>query len=283
MAEPPSPSMNALMQDRLSTLETALTTLTDSIAAYNPSIPAAHALLEADDALQASVQTLYKHQKNHAKILQLRAVIERQNTQITNHLTALAETRAILLSIPNSLPKEGRREVAYEELLGYAARIGRNTAPLSMRAKMGEVQTAEKQREKEGAMSGVEDAKDGGSGGKQEGIGLESLLRTERLWLDQSTGVAFTPWPSEEVIKRSALAQVQAINEGGGEVGGGGDEGVDDVMMEGSGETGGGGGNGAIKGDVGGANDPGVRVEKREERQKVFGGLDLYDPDEEQV
>ena len=44
-------TMNAITQTQLDRVETALNTLIESIASYNPSIPAANALLAADDDL----------------------------------------------------------------------------------------------------------------------------------------------------------------------------------------------------------------------------------------
>jgi len=43
--------MNNAIQSQLDRIEAALTTLTDSIASYNPSVAAVHDLLAADDAL----------------------------------------------------------------------------------------------------------------------------------------------------------------------------------------------------------------------------------------
>ena len=47
-----SPAMNETVQAQLDRIETALTSLVDSIASYNPSIPAASNLLQADIELQ---------------------------------------------------------------------------------------------------------------------------------------------------------------------------------------------------------------------------------------
>ena len=117
----------------------------------------------------------------------------------------------------------------------------------------------------------------------------------EKQWLDPWTGVLVTPWPGEDVLKRGALAELQAIVESGGSVEADGKvvTGDDEQLMDG------GAGEGAMEVDGGAGPDvdvsKGVRggpeglenghvgkiVEKREEKPKVFGGLDLYDPDEE--
>ena len=48
--------MNAILQSRLTNLESALTALTDSFAANNPSPSAARDLVAADEALSASLE-----------------------------------------------------------------------------------------------------------------------------------------------------------------------------------------------------------------------------------
>ena len=52
---PPTITMNAILQSRLTGLESALTALTDSFIAYSPSPAAARDLVAADDALSASL------------------------------------------------------------------------------------------------------------------------------------------------------------------------------------------------------------------------------------
>lgn len=48
--------MNTIIQAQLDRVETALTTLIESVASYNPSIPAANALLAADDDLNKGLE-----------------------------------------------------------------------------------------------------------------------------------------------------------------------------------------------------------------------------------
>ena len=49
-------SMEAVLQSQLDRVETALTTLIESIASYNPSLTAARDLLAADDELNNGVE-----------------------------------------------------------------------------------------------------------------------------------------------------------------------------------------------------------------------------------
>ena len=49
--------MNSIVQGQLDRVDAALNTLVDSIASYNPSIPAANDLLAADDDLCREVKS----------------------------------------------------------------------------------------------------------------------------------------------------------------------------------------------------------------------------------
>lgn len=284
--------MNNLIQAHLDGIETSLTALLESISTYNPSIPAATALLAADDSLQASLKTLQTHQKNHSRILHLREKIDKQNAQITDTLTLLAETRADLLSTPTSLPKEDRRDVPYRDLLDYAKRISRYSIPPNLRHSIPKPQALATKTVEETAGDDVADGDgDGDGGGKEEGdeaekesFTLKSLGLEERNWLDPVSGVVFTPWPSEEVIKRGALAMIQGMLEKGDDPEGIGRQGLDQELGEDGVE-------GKVEEEekVMGREDvaerareaegTGTRVERREEKPKVFGGLDLYDPE----
>ena len=51
-----SDDMNAIIQGQLERVESALSTLIESIASYTPSIPAANALLAADDDLNKGLK-----------------------------------------------------------------------------------------------------------------------------------------------------------------------------------------------------------------------------------
>lgn len=110
-----------------------------------------------------------------------------------------------------------------------------------------------------------------------------SLDQKEVQWLDPlSTQVPFVPWPSEDVIRRGALAQIQLMLEQGQDP----NNAVTSIAGE---ETESASADGIV------VDQPGARaadlktpagrltrVERiMEEKPKVFAGLDLYDPDEE--
>ncbi|MCJ1461738.1 hypothetical protein MMC07_000337 [Pseudocyphellaria aurata] len=293
--------MEAVLQTQLDRVEKALTTLIDSIASYNPSIIAANDLLAADDELNNGVKQLAIHQANHARIIHLRETTDTLNQKITTNLTLLVDVRKELLATPATVFSGGPRNVPYTELLDYAKRISRYTVPPTFRppvpiAKSSDA--AQSQPADSSSINGVpaeqpSQAPPAASPSGQdqgEGIGVSSLDQKEVQWLDPLNQIPFVPWPSEEVIRQGALAQLQVMLEhevdpssittrAGDEV----KEGPmrDAMAAKNSGGTAAYGGvpDNAKPESRGGP--PGQPAEKREEKPMVFGGLDLYDPDDD--
>lgn len=267
-------TMNTIIQAQLDRVETALNTLIESIASYNPSIPAANALLAADDDLNKGLKQLSTHQRNHARIQSLHSTIDQQNASITDTLTTLASTRADLLSTPSSLPQKDSRSVPYNELLDYAKRISRYTVPPTFRPTLPAAQPAPPPAVNGDTVAveeGTEDVKE-----EKEGRGTASLEDLERKWLDPLTQIPFVPWVNDETIKRGALAEIQSLVEKGENpenVGAGwSEEGKGETMETGKNEE-------VVKREGGVSTDGGMGMQRRDEKPKVFGGLDLYDPD----
>ena len=276
----PLTAMNDIIQSQLDRVESALATLIDSISSYNPSIPATSAIITADDELNQGLKKLATHQRNHARILQLREQIAQRNEAITSTLTTLASTRADLLATPTSLPPKETRNVPYTELLDYAKRISRFTAPPTFRPNTLPPPKAPTPAAINGADSGA--VKDGEGEGHGKGIGMGSLEDVEKRWLDPLREIPFVPWVGEDVMRMGALAQIQGMVERGEDpemVGTAeaeeGAEGKEGKAMEGLQNE------DAVKRENVGAGQGERRVERREEKPKVFGGLDLYDPDDE--
>ncbi|KAI4159826.1 MAG: hypothetical protein LQ342_006244 [Letrouitia transgressa] len=276
--------MNNALQSQLSRVESALNTLITSIESYNPSVPAALDLLSADSELQNDVQVLCQHQANHARILALREKIEAQNQQITSTLQLLADARQELIETPATAFPEDQRKVPYHELLDYAKRISRYTVPPTFRERPvpAPAQTAVARKSEgdedvkmtNGAVAPAAESNGEttteGEGERDKGIGVSSLEQSEVQWLDPMAKFQFVPWPSEEVIKRGALAQIQVMLE----------QGVDPTDVEHKDEP-------IVKQeereDVEMATEPldsvtaegGRKIDRREEKPKVFKGLDL--------
>ncbi|KAK4695788.1 hypothetical protein P7C71_g2020, partial [Lecanoromycetidae sp. Uapishka_2] len=273
--------MDTIIQSQLDRVETALNTLIDSITKYNPSIPATSALLSADDELNRGLKQLAIHQSNHARIQQLRGNIDRRNENITSAITTLASTRANLLETPTSLPAEGTRKVNYTELLDYAKRIGKYTVPPTYRAPVPAQPAPAVIVNGNGNTNGIEvAAKEGEAAveGDREGRGAGELDDVERNWLDPLKQMPFVPWVSDQVMRSGALAEIQAMVERG--------ENPEIVQVceteeKTSEETLTGDAMEDVQGEsvARAAGAPVVRQERREEKPKVFGGLDLYDPD----
>ena len=271
--------MNTVLQSQLDKVETALAALVDSIAAYSPSTSAANTLLAADDGLQAGLQQLAQHQRNHARILALQEKISQQNAQITSTLTALVDTRTDLLSIPTSLPQKDTRNVPYVELLNYAKRISRYTIPPNSRPPLALPKLPLDSTQAPAVNGDVESEKEGDE--ERKGMGTEALEDEEKKWLEPLRQIPFAPWVSEDAMKRGALAQIQAMVERG--------EDPADVKAEGTGDEHGeidqsgedlgrGQEEGAVGGDTAGIRRDDKRQERLIAKPEVFGGLDLYDP-----
>lgn len=104
-------------------------------------------------------------------------------------------------------------------------------------------------------------------------MGTEALEDEERKWLEPLMQIPFVPWVSEDVMKRGALAQIQGMLERGEdptetkEVKA--DQSEDDMEE--------------LQDEIGLADEKvrtGERQIRKEDKPAVFGGLDLYDPDE---
>ncbi|KAL9582693.1 MAG: hypothetical protein Q9203_005387 [Teloschistes exilis] len=295
--------MNVIIQNQLDRIESTLNTLITSIESYNPSVPAAIDLLAADTALQQGVKQLAQHQANHARILRLRSTIEAQNQQITSTLTLLADTRKELLSTPATVFPENSRKVPYTELLDYAKKISPFTVPPMFREPTGQQKAAKATDQKENAtplVNGIGDAvaearevnaiangeipqsKEG------KGVGESSLEHADVQWLNPLEQIPFVPWPTEEVIKRGALGQIQVMLEQGFDPGSGGtqkedaregkaEEDIGDIQM----------GEAVARAPMISGQAMVENIERRadprriEEKPKVFKGLDLDEDSDE--
>jgi len=165
-------------------------------------------------------------------------------------------------------------------LLEYAQRISRYTVPPTYRPQVKQAQ-AENRAGEDVALP--ENTPMNGDGGgttaqpepeKEEGQNVAEVIDLGN-WV---------PWPSEDIIRRGPLGQIQVMQEQGLDpVNTTGEEGQEEkadvmegVIKEESGEQGGGGEDRTVERD-----HAGRREAQTEEKPKVFGGLDLYDPDEE--
>ncbi len=313
--------MDAIIQSRLDRVDNALSTLIDSIASYIPSVPAATDLLVADDQLsecvdqckvftvdcepfKTDIDEVNIHQANYARILRLRETVDSLNQSITANISSLADLRKELLTTPATVFSKDQRNVPYTELLDYAGRINKYTVPPTLRQPIPVPQapnTTPSQPANTSATNGngvfaeqnnrTPTKWSPNAQAQGEGIGVSSLDQKEVQWLDpMSTQVPFVPWPSEDVIRRGALAQIQLMMEQGKDPGGISATAAEDETEPPNGDAmiadqrhGEVKAVGAHSGESRTETQNPVRRFERivEEKPKVFGGLDLYDPEEE--
>ncbi|MCJ1386772.1 hypothetical protein MMC17_009898 [Xylographa soralifera] len=329
--------MNSVLQSQLDRIENALTTLIDSITSYNPSIPATHELLAADDALIDGLDQLILHQANYARILGLQSTTTSLDDRLTSTLRTLAQTRADVLAAPATEFPSSQRSVPHTELLDYASNISRYAAPPGVRERLAvtaqtiSTQASAQQETTQSALSIAQETSTQQStqesiqrtngtasttssfptpfhpalqpshepassivsdtyGTGKTSFGVSTLTEPEKQWLDPLNQAPFLPWPNEEVIRRGALAALQARIEQGNDL-------QNDLQEDGMEGVEGGLPNMKVEQNVNGMN--GVMKEeessvvragevprpRRQEAEKpkpsVFAGLDLYDPDDE--
>jgi hypothetical protein len=173
------------------------------------------------------------HQRNHARLLSLRATSTALDEQICSTLTLLTETRAELVATPATAFSENTNPVSYSELLSYARRISKFTIPPEYReaeisAENGAV--ASQELEVRVDTPGAEVKTNGTStpvisngaavpsnGELSTATPIEAenttaLPQAVSEWLNPlAGGPAFVPWPTEETIRRGALASIQIL------------------------------------------------------------------------
>lgn len=214
-----------------------------------------------------------RHQANHARILSLRSQVSSLNTSITGSLTTLADTRAEILAQDITPVTETSRQVPYQLLLDYAARISRYTAPKDHRyASKGQINTEEAAVPVNGANANTQHDEIAAQNAEKEGEQPATQAQKE---------APFVPWPTEAIIKQGALGRVQAMLETGEDLVTLGSQDLvaivkdEDLKSEKIEDT-----------DVAPpevptrAQDVDRRPITMEEKPRVFGGLDLYDPDD---
>ncbi|MCJ1244844.1 hypothetical protein MMC30_002045 [Trapelia coarctata] len=259
--------MNSTIQTQLNRIEAALTTLTDSIASYNPSITAVHDLLAADDALTEGLSQLSHHQVNHAHILSLYSTSETLTTTLTSTLATLSTLRASILAAPATTQTASQRPIPSSVLLDYAKNISGYTAPPGLREKLlatkatlpSEPSTQQPSAQPESAQVSFQQPSTQQStqlsdGPLPNGVptpfhppaphpslppadkptlptttnpGISSLTGPEIQWLDPTLHAPFLAWPSEDRIRRGGLAALQARIENGEDIEGDVDGGND--------------------------------------------------------
>ncbi|KAF2753640.1 hypothetical protein EJ05DRAFT_166672 [Pseudovirgaria hyperparasitica] len=125
--------MEAALDAQFTRLESSLSTLIDSITAYNPLIEDAKKLMDADEGLNKELERLEQHQANHTRILALRQTAESLDNTLKSILATIAETRRELVATPVTTFPSTSRDVPFDELLSYAKFISKTTRPPTVR------------------------------------------------------------------------------------------------------------------------------------------------------
>lgn len=188
--------------------------------------------------IHANQDPVSKHQANHARIQSLRSISSTLDDQIRSTLTLLTDTRSELLATPATVFHENTSPILYSELLSYARRISKYTIPPTFRepdvegAATDTVNISQDTEMKvdsqveqldiktngtttpvvtNGAIGGL----NSGEGGTATPVDVENptaLPAPISDWLNpHSGGPPFVPWPTEETIRRGALASIQVL------------------------------------------------------------------------
>ncbi|KAJ5454813.1 uncharacterized protein N7458_005769 [Penicillium daleae] len=229
--------MNALMQSSLTDVESKLNTLlkhlTTSPGAAGAPV-AAVALLEADDSLSSSIDTLRLHQENYAKILQLRSEAERLEERVKDIVrdlegfdkeirTACGDDEEIDSDLDSADESEAaksrvaaRKEIDYRLFLDFARRISKYNqeaaADVAKGIGMGARQDTRPQiGDKDVTMTGM----NGETGAEEDGAEpVSSVTKNATQWLDDSANVTrevnLLPYPTEDRIRMGLMGKIPA-------------------------------------------------------------------------
>lgn len=163
------------------------------------------------------------HHANYARILALRRTAEALDENIKSTLRMMAETRKEMLSIPAKQGAAPAREVPVEELLSYAKFISKTTVPPTFRGHIPKHILSDRPSTEEaqtqitnGMATPAANGQDGPSDQQSpEGIAMATLSQDTKDMLDPLSKLPFVPWPSQDIIRMGALAEIQGMLEDG--------------------------------------------------------------------
>lgn len=126
--------MESQILTHLTTLESALTTLTRSISTFTPSSPATSTLLSTTHSLNHSLTDLAAHQANVQRIHALQAEATRLDIQLQTQLSALEALRRSVTSAPLSAPAPDARMVPSSAVTAFGRTVARAQPPRGWKA-----------------------------------------------------------------------------------------------------------------------------------------------------
>lgn len=226
--------MLSQLQASYKNVEASLQRLTDSIAAYNPSVLAAEELLAADDEVNKDLEQralarivglvatrlltslVVEHQQNHLRIEELRRLTDANDRAIKKQFQGIIDLRKEMASMRTYESEEVGSDVSVHDLLSYAKFISRTTVPPTMRNGDHPLRLLKKDESQLTNGSAPVSAVPGDTDTVEESkhdrnVGVNAMNESERAWLDPLANLPFEPWPSVDIIQRGALADVQRM------------------------------------------------------------------------
>ncbi|KAH8727881.1 vitamin-D-receptor interacting mediator subunit 4-domain-containing protein [Phaeosphaeriaceae sp. PMI808] len=226
--------MEVILGSQFDRVEKALSTLVDSIAAFNPSPQAAIDLVAADDHLSQGLDQrkspcntyrLARHQANHARIQSLRAEAEALKEQLKSSVTSLASLRHDLFETPATALPVDAQPVPVNELLQYAKNISHHTVPPTYRERAPQTGSDKDQDKEDAASSGaptngvstpanaldimdvIKSTAEEPQEGQVPNSGPAEITAEEEEWLKKlnDSKIAWYPWPSDDKIRTGNL------------------------------------------------------------------------------
>lgn len=217
--------MNSEFQSSLSNLEGKLNALITSLttsptAAGAPA--AATALLDADDVLASSVETLRRHQENYSRILQLRADADKLEERVKGivrevdacqkEIRTVCDDESDTGSEDDDEPEARRtKEVDYKLLLDFARRISKYNRQAAADAEAGT--PASKKLQEKRQQVNEQDVTMGRANGTEDAEPVSSVTKDATLWLDESANMTreiyMLPYPMEDRIRMGLMGQIQ--------------------------------------------------------------------------
>jgi hypothetical protein len=216
------------------------------------------------------------HQSNHARIMHLRAALSSLDDTIRTTLLTLATTRQELQSLAYTPPADSTiRAVGYKELLSYAKKVAYTSIPPPgfVPPVLSGDGTEEPKTEQTGASGGPPTRADANGiydrQNKLIALPAEELQRMKEA--EEAKAGGWTPWVGDEVIRAGGLAGVDWNTTGLN--GDAAKKDVDEVDEQKEETT----------EDWPGQSNTVAHVAKEQpaKEKAVFGGLDLYDPEDD--
>lgn len=211
----------------LNSLENSLNALLSSLTTTNTfsnAPTAAHDLLSADDALTTALDRLKGHQQNYRRILQLRSEAEYLQNQIKDIVRTCMDLRTELGDIHPSILDDDQeedagtvsKEVDYNTLLAFAARIGKHNAAAAREAELESNRRRLESSKAKAVQSNGVTTNDGESTGNttEESQAALAAINESLAFQRANVGMAFPP---PDRLRMGVLGQLQLLREQQGE------------------------------------------------------------------